>query len=266
MMSSMSPEMMQSMMAMAGGSAAGAAPTAGNAATASQQPAPGTNTSPMPNWHAWTLCTGAYVWVDERCNAALPPFSMLNCPLSTLYNRLSCLMLQTQLCQALHALRYRFNPRRLCWLLHTSKYLLCMAGLRLNHVSIHWCVSAGHMPAGGPQISPQMMDQMQKHLSDPATADLITAFTQSMKPEDLAGMLKQGGMDVTTEQVSYPLAGSCAEQELIFSKDTANGADISAYVHFVLGTAYELYCVCCSWFTGLSNAWLIPLSSVHHHA
>ena len=114
MMSSMSPEMMQSMMAMAGGSAAGAAPTAGNAATASQQPAPGTNTSPMHDWHAWTLCTGAYVWVDERCNAALPPFSMLNRPLSTLYNRLSCLMLQTQLCQAVHALRYRFNPRRLC--------------------------------------------------------------------------------------------------------------------------------------------------------
>lgn len=63
----------------------------------------------------------------------------------------------------------------------------------------------GHMPAGGPQISPQMMDQMQKHLSDPATADLISAFTQSMKPEDLAGMLKQGGMDVTTEQAAQYL-------------------------------------------------------------
>lgn len=64
------------------------------------------------------------------------------------------------------------------------------------------CMHVGQQgPAGGPQISPQMMDQMQKHLSDPATADMITAFTQSMKPEDLAGMLKSSGMDVTPEQV-----------------------------------------------------------------
>ena len=66
------------------------------------------------------------------------------------------------------------------------------------------------VPAGGPQISPQMMDQMQKHLSDPATADMITAFTQSMKPEDLAGMLKSSGMDVTPEQVRpYDLVSMC---------------------------------------------------------
>jgi len=43
--------------------------------------------------------------------------------------------------------------------------------------------------------------QIQQRLSDPATADLISAFTQTMKPEDLAGMLKSGGMDVTPEQV-----------------------------------------------------------------
>ncbi len=64
------------------------------------------------------------------------------------------------------------------------------------------CVHAGQqMPAGGPQMGPEMMDQIQQRLSDPATADLISAFTQTMKPEDLAGMLKSGGMDVTPEQV-----------------------------------------------------------------
>lgn len=64
------------------------------------------------------------------------------------------------------------------------------------------CVHAGQqMPAGGPQMGPEMMDQIQQRLSDPATADLISAFTQTMKPDDLAGMLKSGGMDVTPEQV-----------------------------------------------------------------
>ena len=64
------------------------------------------------------------------------------------------------------------------------------------------CVHAGQqMPAGGPQMGPEMMDQIQQRLSDPATADLISAFTQTMRPEDLAGMLKSGGMDVTPEQV-----------------------------------------------------------------
>ena len=64
------------------------------------------------------------------------------------------------------------------------------------------CVHAGQqMPAGGPQMGPETMDQIQQRLSDPATADLISAFTQTMKPEDLAGMLKSGGMDVTPEQV-----------------------------------------------------------------
>ena len=60
---------------------------------------------------------------------------------------------------------------------------------------------AGQVPAGGPQLLPQMMEQMHKHLSDPATADLISSFVQTMKPEDLAGILKQTGMDVTPEQV-----------------------------------------------------------------
>lgn len=46
-----------------------------------------------------------------------------------------------------------------------------------------------------------MMEQMQKHLSNPATADMITTFVETMKPEDLAGILKQSGMDVTPEQV-----------------------------------------------------------------
>jgi len=45
------------------------------------------------------------------------------------------------------------------------------------------------------------MDQIQQRLSDPATADLLSAFTQTMKPEDLAGLLKSGGMDVTPKQV-----------------------------------------------------------------
>lgn len=59
-----------------------------------------------------------------------------------------------------------------------------------------------------PQMTPQLMDQMQKSLSDPATADMITAFTQSMKPEDLASLLKQsGGIDVSNEQVK--LAANC---------------------------------------------------------
>lgn len=61
------------------------------------------------------------------------------------------------------------------------------------------------MPAGGPQMGPEMMDQIQQRLSDPATADLISAFTQTMKPEDLAGMLKSGGMDVTPEQAAQYL-------------------------------------------------------------
>lgn len=61
------------------------------------------------------------------------------------------------------------------------------------------------MPAGGPQMGPQMMDQIQQRLSDPATADLISAFTQTMKPDDLAGMLKSGGMDVTPEQAAQYL-------------------------------------------------------------
>ena len=60
---------------------------------------------------------------------------------------------------------------------------------------------AGQGPAGAPQVSPQMMEQMQKHLSDPATADMISTFVQTIKPEDLAGILKQSGMDVTPEQV-----------------------------------------------------------------
>lgn len=64
-----------------------------------------------------------------------------------------------------------------------------------------WSLLAGQGPAGGPQVPPQMMEQMQKHLSDPATADMITTFVQTMKPEDLAGILKQSGMDVTPEQV-----------------------------------------------------------------
>ncbi len=64
------------------------------------------------------------------------------------------------------------------------------------------CVHAGQqMAAGGPQMGPGMMDQIQQRLSDPATADLISAFTQTMKPEDLAGMLKSGGIKVTPEQV-----------------------------------------------------------------
>jgi len=64
------------------------------------------------------------------------------------------------------------------------------------------CVHAGQqMPAGGPQTGPEVMDQIQQRLSDPATADLISAFTQTMKPEDLAGLLKSGGMDVTPKQV-----------------------------------------------------------------
>ena len=55
-----------------------------------------------------------------------------------------------------------------------------------------------------PQMTPELMDQMQKSLSDPATADMITAFTQNMTPEDLASLLKQsGGVDVTPEQVGY---------------------------------------------------------------
>lgn len=62
-------------------------------------------------------------------------------------------------------------------------------------------VAAGEGPAGGPQVPPQMMEEMQKHLSNPATADMITTFVQTMKPEDLAGILKQSGMDVTPEQV-----------------------------------------------------------------
>ena len=57
------------------------------------------------------------------------------------------------------------------------------------------------MPAGGPPSGPEMMDQIQQRLSDPATADLVSAFTQTMKPEDLAGLLKSGGMDLTPEQV-----------------------------------------------------------------
>ncbi|DBA72989.1 TPA: hypothetical protein ACH3X2_009934 [Trebouxia sp. C0005] len=61
------------------------------------------------------------------------------------------------------------------------------------------------MPAGGPQMGPEMMDQIQQRLSDPATADLISAFTQTMKPEDLAGLLKSGGMDVTSEQAAQYL-------------------------------------------------------------
>lgn len=55
--------------------------------------------------------------------------------------------------------------------------------------------------AGGPQMNQQMMEEMSKRLSDPATADLISTFVQSMKPEDLASMLKQSGMDVNTQQV-----------------------------------------------------------------
>lgn len=62
---------------------------------------------------------------------------------------------------------------------------------------------AGQVPAGGPQVPPQMMEQMHKHLSDPATANLITTFVQTMKPEDLAGILKQSGMDVSPEQVQF---------------------------------------------------------------
>ncbi|KAL0031159.1 hypothetical protein WJX77_006825 [Trebouxia sp. C0004] len=61
------------------------------------------------------------------------------------------------------------------------------------------------MPAGGPQTGPDMMDQIQQRLNDPATADLISAFTQTMKSEDLAGMLKSGGMDVTPEQAAQYL-------------------------------------------------------------
>ena len=70
-------------------------------------------------------------------------------------------------------------------------------------------VLAGQAPAG-PQVPLQMMEQMQKHLSDPATADLITTFVQTMKPEDLAGILKQSGMDVTPEQVLFPTCASAA--------------------------------------------------------
>ena len=59
-----------------------------------------------------------------------------------------------------------------------------------------------------------MMEQMQKHLSNPATADMITTFVQTMKPEDLAGILKQSGMDVTPEQVqSY---STCSTPWLVY--------------------------------------------------
>ena len=68
----------------------------------------------------------------------------------------------------------------------------------------NWLLLAGQGPAGPPQVPPQMMEQMQKHLSDPATADMITTFVQTMKPEDLAGILKQSGMDVTPQQVWAP--------------------------------------------------------------
>lgn len=74
----------------------------------------------------------------------------------------------------------------------------------LHDASLHktkLVVGAGQGVAGGPQVPPQMMEQMQKHLSNPATADMITTFVQTMKPEDLAGILKQSGMDVTPEQV-----------------------------------------------------------------
>ncbi|KAL3159548.1 hypothetical protein ABBQ38_009964 [Trebouxia sp. C0009 RCD-2024] len=64
----------------------------------------------------------------------------------------------------------------------------------------------GPVPAGGPQLPPQMMEQIHKHLSDPATADLISTFVQTMKPEDLAGILKQSGMDVTPEQAGQFLS------------------------------------------------------------
>lgn len=55
---------------------------------------------------------------------------------------------------------------------------------------------------GGAQMNAQMMEEMSKRLSDPATADLLSAFVQSMKAEDLASMLKQSGMDVSTQQVN----------------------------------------------------------------
>ena len=54
-------------------------------------------------------------------------------------------------------------------------------------------------------MNAQMMGEMSKRLSDPATADLLSAFVQSMKAEDLASMLKQSGMDVSTQQVKHTL-------------------------------------------------------------
>lgn len=81
-------------------------------------------------------------------------------------------------------------------------------------------------------MTPQMMDQMQKHLSDPATADMISTFVQTMKPEDLAGILKQSGMAVTPEQVQA-LSDCCSAcfDSMAFSSSaelyrTAQAADV----------------------------------------
>lgn len=59
--------------------------------------------------------------------------------------------------------------------------------------------------AGGMQMDPKMMEQMQKHLSDPATAQMLTSFVQAMKPEDLSALLKQSGMDLSPQQVIHGL-------------------------------------------------------------
>lgn len=89
----------------------------------------------------------------------------------------------------------------------TSFFCHCLS----RHLSISFGCIAGGGPGGpagvaagpgGAQMNAQMMEEMSKRLSDPATADLLSAFVQSMKAEDLASMLKQSGMDVSTQQVN----------------------------------------------------------------
>ena len=82
------------------------------------------------------------------------------------------------------------------------------------------------------------MEEMSKRLSDPATADLISTFVQSMKPEDLASMLKQSGMDVSEQQVPFPAASNLVI--IIISNNTcqpglgAYGASLSSPGRLVL--------------------------------